>query len=172
MIDFWKLPQLTTIWDWLGFLADIFGVLALPFTIIQLLQVKEKVNASIKAMNDLKTLQEHELLKKILRDICVQQDGINWMLEKHGQKGYRNNAFVEKCHEIISAINGYLNELPIKYKEIIEPLRSVVTELHKYDYSNRTALEEAEGYLYSAIQAIKAAEEKCNAASIHMIAQG
>lgn len=172
MIEFLRLPQLATFWDWLGFLADIFGVLALPFTIIQLLQVKKKVNASIRAMNDLKALQEHELLKKILRDISVQQDGLNWMLEKHGQLGYRNNSFEDKCHEIISAINGYLNELPIKYKEIIEPLRSVVTELHKYDYSNKTALEEAEGYLYSAIQAIKTAEEKCNSANIHMIAQG
>ena len=172
MIEFLRLPQLITLWDWVGFLADIIGVLALPFTIIQLFQGKKKVNASIRAMNDLRTLQEHELLKKILRDISVQQDGINWMLEKHGQQGYRNNSFEEKCHEIIYAINGYLNELPIKYEEIIEPLRSVVTELHKYDYMNKTALEEAEGYLYSAIQAIKSAEEKCNLANIHMIAQG
>ena len=71
MIEFLRLPQLITLWDWVGFLADIIGVLALPFTIIQLFQVKKKVNASIRAMNDLRTLQEHELLKKILRDISV-----------------------------------------------------------------------------------------------------
>ena len=50
MIEFLRFPQLTTLWDWLGFLADIFGVLALPFTIIRLLQVKKKVNASIRAI--------------------------------------------------------------------------------------------------------------------------
>lgn len=172
MIEFLRFPQMDTIWDWVSFLVDILGVLAIPFTIYQILQVKAKVNTSIRAMNDMKMLQEHEMIKRILRDICIQQDALNWLLEKHGQIGYRNNAFEEKCHGIISAINGYLNELPVKYEDITDPLRSVVTELHKYDYEDRKELEEAEGYLCSAIQALKIAEERCNDANIQMIAQG
>ena len=49
MIDcsFWDFSQFETAWDWLGWLADIFGIIALGTTLVQILQVKNKVNSSI-----------------------------------------------------------------------------------------------------------------------------
>lgn len=69
MIDcsFWDFSQFETAWDWLGWLADIFGIIALGTTLVQILQVKNKVNSSINAMSELKRLQEQEILKKLLR---------------------------------------------------------------------------------------------------------
>ena len=85
-----------TFWNWIGLAADLFGIVALAITIWQIMQVKSKVNSSIDAMNELKRLQEQELLKKIFKELEGQQENLNWLLEKHGQSGYRGTIFEEK----------------------------------------------------------------------------
>lgn len=70
----------------------------------------------------------------------------------------------------MSALTRCVNELPIKYKEISDPIRSTVLELRIYNGGDKKHLEEAEGYLYSAIQAVKVAEEQFSVDNIKMIA--
>lgn len=167
---FFSFSQFKTFWNWIGLAADLFGIVALAITIWQILQVKRKVNSSIDAMNELKRLQEQELLRKIFKELEGQQETLNWLLEKHGQSGYRKITFEEKNAEIISALTRCSNELPIKYKEISKPIRSTVLELRNYNGGDKRHLEEAEGYLYSAIQAVKVADEQFSIDNIKMIA--
>ena len=162
--------QFKTAWDWIGLIADIFGFVALGITIWQIVQVNGKINSSIDAMNELKRLQEQELLKKIFVDLSDQQGALCWLLEKNGQNGYRIGTLQEKNSEIIFRVNHCINELPAKYKEIVDPLRSVVLELRNYNGKCRKPLEEAEGYLYSALLALKLVEEKYALDNINMIA--
>lgn len=91
-------------------------------------------------------------------------------MNKCGQSGFRTSTFEEKNAEIISTINHCLNELLSKHTQISEPLRLAVLELRKFNGTNKKPLEEAEGYLYSALQAIKAADEECAEANETMIA--
>ena len=93
---FFGFSQFKTFWNWIGLAADLFGIVALAITIWQIMQVKSKVNSSIDAMNELKRLQEQELLKKIFKELEGQQENLNWLLEKHGQSGYRGTIFEEK----------------------------------------------------------------------------
>lgn len=172
MIDcsFWNFSQFETAWDWLGWLTDIFGIIALGITLVQIWQVKNKVNSSINAMSELKRLQEQEILKKAFVDLSRQQENIYWLLNKYGQSGFRTSTFEEKNTEIISTINHCLNELLSKHTQISKPLRLAVLELRKYNGTDKKPLEEAEGYLYSALQAVKAADEECAKANENMIA--
>ena len=129
LMAFFGFSQFQTFWNWIGLAADLFGIVALAITIWQIMQVKSKVNFSIDAMNELKRLQEQELLKKIFKELEGQQENLNWLLEKHGQ-----------------------------------------SELRGYNGEGKKHLEEAEGYLYSAIQAVKVAEEQFSVDNIKMIA--
>lgn len=170
LMAFFSFSQFKTFWNWIGLAADLFGIVALAITIWQIMQVKSKVNSSIDAMNELKRLQEQELLRKIFKELEGQQEKLNWLLEKHGQDGYRKTIFEERNIEIVSALTRCVNELPIKYKEISDPIRSTVLELRIYNGGDKKHLEEAEGYLYSAIQAVKVAEEQFSVDNIKMIA--
>lgn len=96
LMAFFGFSQFKTFWNWIGLAADLFGIVALAITIWQIMQVKSKVNSSIDAMNELKRLQEQELLKKIFKELEGQQENLNWLLEKHGQSGYRGTIFEEK----------------------------------------------------------------------------
>ena len=170
LMAFFGFSQFKTFWNWIGLAADLFGIVALAITIWQIMQVKSKVNSSIDAMNEMKRLQEQELLKKIFKELEGQQENLNWLLEKHGQSGYRGTIFEEKNAVIVTTLTHCVNELPIKYKEISDPIRSTVLELRSYNGEGKKHLEEAEGYLYSAIQAVKVAEEQFSVDNIKMIA--
>lgn len=55
--------------------------------------------------------------------------------------------------------------------EIITEYRmNTVKRVRKYNGTDKKQLEEAEGYLYSALQAVKAADEECTKANENMIA--
>ena len=133
LMAFFGFSQFKTFWNWIGLAADLFGIVALAITIWQIMQVKSKVNSSIDAMNELKRLQEQELLKKIFKELEGQQENLNWLLEKHGQSGYRGTIFEEKNAVIVTTLTHCVNELPIKYKEISDPIRSTVLELRSYN---------------------------------------
>lgn len=136
--------QFKTAWDWIGLIADIFGFVALGITIWQIFQVKGKINSSIDAMNELKRLQEQELLKKIFVDLSDQQGALCWLLEKNGQNGYRIGTLQEKNSEIIFRVNHCINELPAKYKEITK--LSPESPHHPRRPARRTRLQRVHGH--------------------------
>lgn len=79
--------------------ADLFGIVALAITIWQIMQVKSKVNSSIDAMNELKRLQEQELLKKIFKELEGQQENLNWLLENMDRVDIGGQYSKKKCSD-------------------------------------------------------------------------
>lgn len=165
-----SVSQFSTIWDVIGLIADVFGIVGLAITIYQIGQVKDKVNSSVQSMNELRRLQEQARLKEIFNDLCKQQEELGWLISKTGQIGYNREMFSNKTSEIISSMNRCLSELQSKHAEISDPLRSAVLELRKYDEGEKKPLVEAEGYLYSAMQALKTIDEQYTTGNINTIA--
>ena len=96
MEDFFKI---------IGYIADVIGVVSLPWAIVELFILKSRVKSTQKSMDELLIIKEYQTLSQLSSIISRIQEEISTILLQHGKKGVKQSALFDQCQSITNELN-------------------------------------------------------------------
>lgn len=139
-----------------GHIADVIGVVSLPWAIVELFILKSRIKSTQKSMDELLLIKEYQTLSKLSSIISRIQEEISTILLQHGKKGVKQSTLFDQCQLVTNELNKCITDTPQKHEELTNQFIGCKEEIQEYiSSSDRNHLKDAQTYIYSCIKIIK-----------------
>lgn len=154
-------------WNWIGRIADIVGIIGFPLAIWQIWELGKRVEASEKSIQSVLKLREHEKINLLLNEVSKMYEKVE-MIRLH-LSDTANEDLIKNVEDIVSSINHCIVDLPTGCNGIAKNLKSASEYASQYiqngnkDVANLKSgglLKDTSSSLYVAMMEMKKAENK------------
>lgn len=161
---------LRSIWDWisaptnLGIIGSLASIIGLPVALVQLRDVKTKVQASQDAVNKMIDSLKYEKLATILQKLKKAQDQYVRIKGKIGERGQNEKSIRVSIDSIIVDLTHCDQDLPIGFDAVENSIRETIQKLEalKESKEKNNELREAETSFRTTISVMKSEIDKGN----------
>lgn len=144
------------IWDILGKISTVCGIVGLPIALVQIYQIKSRAKATEEAMNRFLVLEKSSILNNIYETIIKQEDAVSKIQGMLDITGISQKKIKEDCQGVVSAINMCIYNMPVEHEELSEIMQKAIFHMRNYiNTQDKTELLEVADVLYVVISNLK-----------------
>lgn len=144
------------IWSVIGNIASVCSIVAIPFTLVQIISVKLSVKRSENAIQNILDLEKKKKAEEIQSILHDMQKKLSTLIIDFGKKGKSESSINKSCRSIIDSVNDCLYLLSEEFNESEKAISNIIPLLKRFSESHdKDVLRNTDDMIRTAISVIK-----------------